>query len=194
MARMGYFALGALSSVPASQRPDLLARPALEVLEREDLLDEVGVVEIDPAVSDTAASQEAFGLDPDMLANCVVVGGKREGAERLAACVVLSTTRADVNGAVRRYLDVRKASFLPMERAVELTGMEYGGITPIGLPPDWPVLVDRRVTGCPAVIIGSGVRRSKILLPGSLFARLPAVTVLDDLGIGVPTNGAEGGA
>ena len=69
-----------------------------------------------------------------MLANCVVVGGKREGAERLAACVVLATTRADVNGTVRRYLDVRKASFLPMDRAVELTGMEYGGITPIGLP------------------------------------------------------------
>jgi prolyl-tRNA editing enzyme YbaK/EbsC (Cys-tRNA(Pro) deacylase) len=190
---MGYFALGALSSVPASQRPDLLARPALEMLGQQDLLDEVGVVEIDPAVSDTAASQEAFGLDPDMLANCVVVGGKREGTERLAACVVLSTTRADVNGTVRRYLDVRKASFLPMERAVELTGMEYGGITPIGLPPDWPVLVDRRVTGCPAVVIGSGVRRSKILLPGSLFTRLPAVTVLDELGIEAPTNGGEGG-
>ena len=104
------------------------------MLERLDLLDQVGVVEIDPAVSDTAATQETFGLDRDMLANCVVVGGKREGAERLAACVVLSTTRADVNGAVRRYLDVRKASFLPMERAVGLTGMEYGGITPIGLP------------------------------------------------------------
>jgi prolyl-tRNA editing enzyme YbaK/EbsC (Cys-tRNA(Pro) deacylase) len=193
MARMGYFALGALSSVPASQRPDLLARPALEMLEHQDLLDEVGVVEIDPAVSDTAASQEAFGLDPDMLANCVVVGGKREGTERLAACVVLSTTRADVNGTVRRYLDVRKASFLPMERAVELTGMEYGGITPIGLPPGWPVLVDRRVTGCPAIVIGSGVRRSKILLPGSLFTRLPAVTVLDELGIEAPTNGGEGG-
>jgi prolyl-tRNA editing enzyme YbaK/EbsC (Cys-tRNA(Pro) deacylase) len=117
-----------------------------------------------------------------MLANCVVVGGKREGTERLAACVVLSTTRADVNGTVRRYLDVRKASFLPTDRAVALTGMEYGGITPIGLPPDWPVLVDRRVTGCPAVVIGSGVRRSKILLPGPLVARLPNVTVLDGLG------------
>jgi prolyl-tRNA editing enzyme YbaK/EbsC (Cys-tRNA(Pro) deacylase) len=180
---MGSFTLGALTSVPASQRPDLLAPTTKEVLERLDLLGQVGVVEIDPAVSDTAATQETFGLDSDMLANCVVVGGKREGAERLAACVVLATTRADVNGAVRRYLDVRKASFLPMERAVALTGMEYGGITAIGLPADWPVLVDGRVGGSPAVVIGSGVRRSKILLPGRVLAGLPNVTVLDGLGI-----------
>ncbi len=188
---MGSFTLGALSSVPASQRPDLLGATAREMLERLDLLDQVGVVEIDPAVSDTAATQETFGLDGDMLANCVVVGGRREGAERLAACVVLATTRADVNGGVRRYLDVRKASFLPMERAVALTGMEYGGITPIGLPEDWPVLVDGRVTGCPAVVIGSGVRRSKILLPGSVLTRLPNVTVLD--GLGVETTGTGPG-
>jgi len=147
------------------------------------LLDVVGVVEIDPDVSDTAATQQAFGLDADMLANCVVVGGKREGVERLAACVVLSSTRADVNGVVRRYLDVRKASFLAMERAVTLTGMEYGGITPIGLPPDWPLLVDRRVVGQAMVVIGSGVRRSKILLPGNVLAQLPAADVLDGLAV-----------
>ena len=144
---MGTFTLGTLSSVPASLRPDLLAAPTLAELEATSLLGSVGVAEIDPSLSDTAATQQAFDLEGDMLANCVVVGGKREGTERLAACVVLATTRADVNGMVKRYLDVRKASFLPMERAVELTGMEYGGITPVGLPRDWPVLVDRRVAG-----------------------------------------------
>jgi prolyl-tRNA editing enzyme YbaK/EbsC (Cys-tRNA(Pro) deacylase) len=183
MAEMGTFSLGSLTSVPASARPDLLGDSTKEMLEREDLLEQVGVVEIDPAVSDTAASQQAFGLEPDMLANCVVVGGKREGEERLAACVVLSTTRADVKGTVRRYLDVRKASFLPMDRAVGLTGMEYGGITPIGLPPAWPILVDGRVSRCPAVIIGSGVRRSKILVPGSVLATLPNVGVVEGLGL-----------
>lgn len=182
MTGTGYYTLGGLSSVPASQRPELLAAPTREMLERDGLLDQVGVVEIDPAVSDTAATQATFGLEADMLANCVVVGGKREGAERLAACVVLSTTRADVNGTVRRHLDVRKASFLPMERAVELTGMEYGGITPIGLPPEWPVLVDGRVGERPAVVIGSGVRRSKVLLPGPVLTSLRNVTVLDGLG------------
>ena len=178
----GIFTLGSLVSSPAALRPDLLAETTRAVLVQAGLLDAVGVVEIDPAVSDTAATQQEFGIESEALANCVVVGGKREGAERLAACVVLASTRADVNGAVRRYLDVRKASFLPMERAVALTGMEYGGITPIGLPAGWPVLVDRRVAEADVVIIGSGVRRSKILLPGELLPRFPNAVVIDGLG------------
>ncbi len=180
---MGTLKLGTLSSVPASDRPDLLAEPTRRALALSGLLDDVGVVEIDPALSDTATTQQEFGLEPDSLANCVVVGGKREGIERLAACVVLATTRADINRVVKRFLDVRKASFLPMARAVELTGMEYGGITPIGLPSRWPVLVDRRVVEADVVLIGSGVRRSKILLPGALFTRLPGVKVIDGLAV-----------
>jgi prolyl-tRNA editing enzyme YbaK/EbsC (Cys-tRNA(Pro) deacylase) len=101
----------------------------------------------------------------------------------LAACVVLFTTRADVNGVVRRRLDVRKASFLLMERAVELTGMQYGGINPIGLPASWPVLLDRRVVDTGVVLIGSGLRRSKLLLPGNLLAELPNAETIDGLGI-----------
>jgi prolyl-tRNA editing enzyme YbaK/EbsC (Cys-tRNA(Pro) deacylase) len=183
MTAMGAFTLGGLSSVPASRRPDLLGEPTRGWLTRAGWLDSVGVVEIDPALSDTTATEQAYGLQAEMLANCVVVGGKREGSERIAACVVLATTRADVNGAVKRYLDVRKASFLPTERATSLTGMEYGGVTPIGLPADWPVLVDRRVVATEVVVIGSGVRRSKILLPGLLLAKLPAAEIIDGLGV-----------
>lgn len=178
---MGTFRLGTLSSLPASVRPDLLAGPTQAALRQSGLLDAIGVVEIDPNLSDTASTQQEYGLEPDLLANCVVVGGKREGDERLAACVVLATTRADVNGIVKRRLDVRKASFLPMERAVALTGMEYGGITPIGLPNDWPVLVDRRVIETDLIVIGSGVRRSKLLLPGVLLAQLPSVEIIEGL-------------
>ena len=101
----------------------------------------------------------------------------------MAACVVLFTTRADVNGVVRRRLDVRKASFLPMDRAVELTGMEYGGINPIGLPDSWPVLLDGRVTETEVVLIGSGLRRSKLLLPGKLLAELPHTETVNGLGV-----------
>jgi prolyl-tRNA editing enzyme YbaK/EbsC (Cys-tRNA(Pro) deacylase) len=179
---MGAFRLGGLATVPASARPDLVAAPTGAALASWGLLDDVGVVEIDPSISGTSATQEEFGLEPGWLANCVVVGGRRQGVERLAACVVLATTRADVNGVVRRLLDVRKASFLPTERAVELTGMEYGGITPIGLPSEWPVLVDEAVTATEVVVIGSGVRRSKILLPGALLGQLPGAQVVDGLG------------
>jgi prolyl-tRNA editing enzyme YbaK/EbsC (Cys-tRNA(Pro) deacylase) len=110
-----------------------------------------------------------------------VVAGKRGGDVRYAACVVLATTRADVNGVVRKRLDARKASFAPMDEAVELTGMEYGGITPLGLPDDWPVLVDARVAATPYVIIGSGIRGSKIALPGAALAALPAAEVVEGL-------------
>ena len=185
---MGVFTLGGLTTAPAASRTDLLAPGAVAALTALGWLEDVGVVEIDPDVSDTAATKERFGLDAATLANCVVVGGKREGVERIAACVVLATTRADVNGAVKRLLDVRKASFLPMDRAVELTGMEYGGITPIGLPADWPVLVDARVVATDVVIIGSGVRRSKILLPGRLLGDLPSVRVIGGLGVEVAAS------
>jgi prolyl-tRNA editing enzyme YbaK/EbsC (Cys-tRNA(Pro) deacylase) len=108
--------------------------------------------------------------------------GRREGEERLAACLVRADTRADVNNLVKRTLDVRKASFLSMERAVEESGMEYGGITPVGLPPAWRILVDEACLEIPAAVIGSGVRRSKLLVPGHLLAELPRAEVLTGLG------------
>jgi prolyl-tRNA editing enzyme YbaK/EbsC (Cys-tRNA(Pro) deacylase) len=179
------FALGTLQSGPPAEHPELLAPATLAALRALGWLDRVGVVEIDPDMSDTAKSQKAYGLPPGALANCVVVGGKREGVERIAACVVLFTTRADVNGVVRRLLDVRKASFLPMERAVALAGMEFGGINPIGLPEGWPVLIDRRVVETDVILIGSGVRASKLLLPGALLGELPGAQTVDDLAIPV---------
>jgi prolyl-tRNA editing enzyme YbaK/EbsC (Cys-tRNA(Pro) deacylase) len=96
--------------------------------------------------------------------------------------MVLATTRADVNGLVRRHLDARKASFASTDLAVAETGMEYGGITPVGLPAGWPVLIDAVVARSPRVVVGSGVRRSKLWLPGAALAELPNAEVLDGLG------------
>ncbi len=177
--------IGTLAAVPALDRPDLLAAPvaaALAGLDGKIAVADVGVAEIDPALADTAAFCERYEVALTESANCVVVAGRRDGQTRLAACMVLATTRADVNGLVRRELDVRKASFAPMDQAVELTGMEYGGITPIGLPADWPVYVDAAVAATARVVIGSGVRRSKLTLPGAALASLPGAVVLDGLG------------
>jgi prolyl-tRNA editing enzyme YbaK/EbsC (Cys-tRNA(Pro) deacylase) len=126
---------------------------------------------------------EAYSVPLEASANCVVVAGRRGGEERVAACVVRADTRADVNNRVKRLLDVRKASFLAMDRAVEETGMEYGGITPLGLPEGWRVLVDEQVVDIPAAVIGSGVRRSKLVLPGAALALLPAAEVVEGLGL-----------
>jgi prolyl-tRNA editing enzyme YbaK/EbsC (Cys-tRNA(Pro) deacylase) len=175
------FVLGGLAGVPAADRPDLLAEPTRAALALLDLLQEVGVVEIDPDISDTAATQEAYGLEARQLVNCVLVGGRRDGVERVAAALVPASKRADVNGFVRRRLDVRKASFLPRESAVESSGMEYGGITPIGLPAEWPLLLDADAAEEPLVVIGSGVRRSKLLVPGAVLASLPGAEVTADL-------------
>jgi prolyl-tRNA editing enzyme YbaK/EbsC (Cys-tRNA(Pro) deacylase) len=174
--------IGSLTTVPAGDHPELLAVPVAKALEGWEHRDEVGVVEIDPALADTAAMTEAYGVPMTASANCVVVSGRRAGEERVAACVVRADTRADVNNLVKRSLDVRKASFLAMERAVEETGMEYGGITPIGLPEDWRVLVDAECVSIDVAIIGSGVRRSKLLLPGRRLADLPGAEVVDGLG------------
>jgi prolyl-tRNA editing enzyme YbaK/EbsC (Cys-tRNA(Pro) deacylase) len=97
--------------------------------------------------------------------------------------VVRADTRADVNNLVKRRLDVRKASFLSMDEAVEATGMEHGGITPVGLPEDWRLFVDESLTAMPVVIVGSGVRRSKLLLPGALLPGLPRAEVVSGLGV-----------
>lgn len=173
--------LGRLAPVPALDRPELLAEPVARALRAWEHAGKVGVVEIDPELADTAAMTEAYDVPLTASANCVVVSGKRAGDERVAACLVRADTRADVNNLVRRTLDVRKASFHPMDRAVEETAMEYGGITPIGLPDGWRLLVDEAVLEIDTVLIGSGVRRSKLLLPGRLLADLPGAEVIDGL-------------
>ena len=174
---------GDLTPLPALERPDVLAAPVAAALPGWAGAAAAAVVEIDPAVADTAALVAAHGVPLEASANCVVVAGRRGGEERIAACVVLASTRADVNATVKRALDVRKASFLPVERAVAETGMEYGGITPVGLPPGWRVLVDAAVAATPYVVLGSGLRRSKLLVRGADLAALPGAEVVDGLGL-----------
>ena len=141
------------------------------------------MVPIDPRYSDTGALNARYALDPGATGNCVLVAGRRTGQERIAACVVRATDSADVNHVVKRRIDVRKASFLPVERAVQMSGMEYGGITPIGLPGDWRLLIDAAVAERDAVLIGSGVRHSKLLVPGALLAALPGAEIVAGLGV-----------
>lgn len=173
--------LGTLRTWPALDRPDLLAAPVAAAVAtwRGPA---VHVAEIDPELADTAAFCAAYDVPLEASANCVVVAGRRESDVRTAACVVLATTRADVNGLVRRRLDVRKASFLPMAEAVESSGMEFGGITPFGLPAAWPVLVDAAVGAAGPVVVGSGLRRSKLIVPGEALTALATAEVVDGLG------------
>lgn len=177
--------IGDVPAERAAERLDLLApsvAAAVRAWRASVPADALWVAEIDPQLADTAAFCERYRVRTDRSANCVVLAARRDGRSWFAACVVLATTRADVNGLAKRHLNARKISFAAMEAATAATGMESGGITPLGLPADWPVLIDAAVVAADRVIVGSGVRRSKISLPGAALAELPNAVVLTDLG------------
>ena len=166
--------VGKLTFVPVTEALQLVGEPVREHLQHDGLW----VSEIDPDLADTAAFCEHYDIGLDMSANCVVVEAKRAERVWYAACLVLATTRADVNGIVRKHLGARKVSFASMDIAVSLTGMEYGGITPVGLPEDWPILVDQNVFDQERVVIGSGIRGSKLLAATDVLVALPNAEVL----------------
>ncbi|WP_406002121.1 YbaK/EbsC family protein [Streptomyces sp. NBC_00829] len=172
---------------PAADCLDELTRPVADAVRAWQGTVPAGqliYVDTDPAIADTAVFVEHHGQELlDNSANCVVVAGRRGGESTLAACVVLSRMRVDVNGVVRRQLGARKASFASMDTATGESAMEYGGITPIGLPADWPLLVDSAVVETEWVLIGSGRRRGKLIVPGKAFVGLPGAVVVDGLGV-----------
>ena len=181
---------GTLDFTVALASPELLAAPtaaaiaaAREAADAAGLApsDDVLVSAIDPGLADTAAFCAHYEISMADGANCVIVQARRGERTWYAACLVRGSDRADVNGVVRRHLGARKLSFAPMDDAVALTGMEYGGITPIGLPADWPILVDARVAATPHVIVGSGVRHSKIAIAGPALGALPGAEVIEGL-------------
>ncbi|MCE2511543.1 MAG: hypothetical protein J4F50_03105 [Acidimicrobiia bacterium] len=132
------------------------------------------VVECDPDFADTARFCERYGYSMEASANAICVVGK--SAERpMACCVVLASTRLDVNGVVRRRLGTRKASFADAGSTVERTGMMIGGVTPFGLPAGLPVME------CDQVIVGGGSRDCKILCPPASLLAVEGAEVVDDL-------------
>lgn len=133
----------------------------------------------DPALADTAAFCEAYGFAPEDSANTILVIGK-SNPPKYAACVVLATTRLDVNRAVKQKIGAR-ASFAPAELTRELTGMEIGGVTVFGLPADMPIWVDARVMQRERIVLGGGSRSCKVLAAPAILAALPNVEVVEGL-------------
>lgn len=138
------------------------------------------VVSCDPALADTAAFCAAYGYALEESANTIVVVGKGD-PPRYAACVVLATTRLDVNRAVRQRFGGRRASFASPDETRAITGMELGGVTVFGLPADLPIWVDARVMQRDRVILGGGSRSWKVAASPAILAALPAVAVVEGL-------------
>ena len=149
------------------------------LLERLDALDvEYQIIPCDPALADTAAFCVAYGYALEDSANTIVVAGKADPPV-YAACVVLATTRLDVNKVVRKRLGVRRASFAGPDDTKRLTGMEIGGVTPFGLPSGLPLWVDEGVMERPRIILGGGGRDRKVLTPPATLTALGAEIVED---------------
>src|SRR3954447_22325067 len=133
----------------------------------------------DPDLADTAAFCEAYGFAPEDSANTILVVGK-SNPPKFAACWVLATTRLDVNRAVKQRMGAR-ASFAPAEDTRTLTGMEIGGVTVFGLPPDLPIWVDSRVMTRERIVLGGGSRSCKVLAAPAILSALPNVEVVEGL-------------
>lgn len=138
------------------------------------------IVPCDPELADTAAFCEAYGYRPDQSANAIVVVGKSD-PRVYAACLVLATTRLDVNGVVRKRFGVKKASFASADETADMTGMQIGGVTPYGLPGELPIWIDSRVMACDQVIVGGGSRDRKLLVPPASLAALSGAEIVEGL-------------
>jgi prolyl-tRNA editing enzyme YbaK/EbsC (Cys-tRNA(Pro) deacylase) len=158
-----------------------------EAVERsvKDALDRLGaryeILPCDPALADTALFCAHYGVDPSRSANTILVASRRE-PKKYAACLVLATTRLDVNRKVAELLGVRKVSFASADETLAVTGMMLGGVTPFGLP-DLPIYVDARIPILDRVVVGGGSRSCKVLVDPDALTRLPGARVIDGLGV-----------
>lgn len=141
---------------------------------------EYALVPCDPEAADTAVFCERYGFAPEDSANTIVVASKKE-PKRFVACVVLATTRLDVNGTVKRRLGAGKVSFATADETMNLTGMRIGGVTALSLPSDLPIWVDAGVMGRPRIILGGGSRSMKVQVPPSVLLSVPGVEVVEGL-------------
>ena len=142
------------------------------------------VLPCDPELADTRAFCAHYGIPLEDSANAIIVASKKE-PRQYSACLVLATTRLDVNHAVRQLMGVKRLSFASAEQTMEVTGMMVGGVTPFGLPEDLALYIDRGVMDRSSIVIGGGSRSCKIRLAPAVLEELPQAQVVDDLALPV---------
>ena len=164
------------------ENPDLVSKPVFEFAQSLENGNEVLVAEIDPKFMGGKELCDEFGVDPKMGANCVVVEATGKDTSEFVAVVMSVGYRADLNGFVKKHLGAKRVSLAPLEKVIEKTQMEYGSITPFGLPNNWKILMDSRIFENDAIIVGGGKQISKLLVPTKIFKNIPSVEIIPDLG------------
>jgi prolyl-tRNA editing enzyme YbaK/EbsC (Cys-tRNA(Pro) deacylase) len=146
-------------------------------------MEEVLVAEINPEWAGGNDFCDRYGFKNTEGANCVIVEGERNSQKTVAAVVIPVGYRTAFNKVVRKRLGARQVSLAPLDMVLKETGMEYGSITPVGLPALWRIFIDERVASAPRIVIGSGLLRSKVSLPGVALLELPQAEALPDLAV-----------
>ena len=158
--------------------PDDAAAKVLATLQSLGIEHEV--MDCDPELADTALFCEHYNIPPEVSANVIIAAGKSD-PRQYAACVLLATTRLDVNKCVRKKMGVKKCSFASAEETQALTGMEIGGVTALGLPESLPLMVDSKVMQCDYIILGGGSRSLKIKISPTVFDLTPNTEIVEGL-------------
>lgn len=175
------FKFGNLEFKPALENTHLVPETVKTFLEKWPLAKEVLVAEVDPDFTDSAAFCEKYNILPTQGANCLIIEVKRAGLSSYAVCLVPIAARANLNNVVRKFLNAKGISMASRDFAVERSQMEFGSITVLGLPSDWQILIDEKLLSVPNLVIGGGLRKSKLLIRGKLLSELPNAQIVPGL-------------
>ena len=170
----------------AIDRPDLISSSIANLLHHwqgSTPVEEILVAEIDPAFAGGSDFCRRYNVPTTEGANCVIVESTRGDVSTIAACLALVDYRIDFNGIVRKTLNGRRVSLAPLDKVLKETSMEYGSVTPVGLPFGWPILIDERILSIPRIIVGAGLVHAKLSLPGKALLELPGAKIINSLAI-----------
>ena len=136
------------------------------------------LIACDPALADTEAFCANYGIPRENAANAILIAAKTE-PRQYAVCLVLATTKIDVNHKLSKLMGIKRLSFAQAEETKEVTGQAIGGVTVFGLPAEIPLYIDKEVITRDYAIIGGGDRSSKIKIAPAELLKIPSATVVD---------------
>ena len=136
------------------------------------------VLECNPDWADTELFCANYNIPRDHAANAILIAAKTE-PRQYAVCLVLATTRIDVNHKVSKLMGIKRLSFAQAEETKAVTGQAIGGVTVFGLPPEIPLYIDSAVMTKEYAIVGGGNRSSKIRIAPAQLLKIPPARVAD---------------
>lgn len=140
------------------------------------------ILDCKPELADTASFCEYYGFKVEQAANTIIVSSRKVEPVKYAVCVILATTKLDVNKKVCKLLGVKRASFADSKDTERLSGMMIGGVTAVGIE-DLPIFIDERVTKQDRIVMGGGNRSSKLLLNPNELKKIPGAEIVEDLSL-----------